>query len=141
MTRAAPGYGLAMSEPQTVVVTGASAGVGRAVARAFGARGANVAVLARGEEGLEGAAKTSRPPVGPPLAIPVDVANAAAVEAAASQVVSRFGALDVWVNKRVLLGLRPVLADLAGALTTAAAARARTLRPRCRTHRRRWSCV
>jgi len=48
MTRAAPGYGLAMSEPQTVVVTGASAGVGRAVARAFGARGANVAVLARG---------------------------------------------------------------------------------------------
>ena len=68
------------------------------MARAFGARGANVAVLARGEEGPEGAAKDVEAAGGTSLAIPVDVADAAAVEAAASQVVSRFGALDVWVN-------------------------------------------
>jgi NAD(P)-dependent dehydrogenase (short-subunit alcohol dehydrogenase family) len=87
-----------MSEPQTVVVTGASAGVGRAVARAFGARGANVALLARGEEGLEGAAKDVEAAGGTSLPIPVDVADAAAVDGAAGQVVARFGALDVWVN-------------------------------------------
>ncbi len=87
-----------MSEPQTVVVTGASAGVGRAVARAFGARGANVALLARGEDGLDGAAKDVEVAGGTALAIPVDVADAAAVDAAAGQVVARFGALDVWVN-------------------------------------------
>jgi NAD(P)-dependent dehydrogenase (short-subunit alcohol dehydrogenase family) len=68
------------------------------VARAFGARGANVALLARGEEGLEGAAKDVEAAGGTSLAIPVDVVDAAAVDAAASQVVSRFGALDVWVN-------------------------------------------
>src|SRR6266550_4334814 len=87
-----------MSEPQTVVVTGASAGVGRAVARAFGARGANVALLARGEDGLDGAAKDVEVAGGTALAIPVDAADAAAVDAAAGQVVAQFGALDVWVN-------------------------------------------
>jgi NAD(P)-dependent dehydrogenase (short-subunit alcohol dehydrogenase family) len=87
-----------MSAPQTVVVTGASAGVGRAVARAFGERGANVALLARGEDGLEGAAKDVEAAGGTALAIPVDVADATAVDAAASQVVAQFGALDVWVN-------------------------------------------
>src|SRR5919198_6555850 len=86
------------SEPQTVVVTGASAGVGRAVARAYGARGANVALLARGEDGLEAAERDVAEAGGTPLAIPLDVADRKAVEAAASQVVARFGGLDVWVN-------------------------------------------
>jgi NAD(P)-dependent dehydrogenase (short-subunit alcohol dehydrogenase family) len=85
-------------EPRTVVVTGASAGVGRAVARAFGARGANVALLARGTDGLEGAERDVAEAGGIPLAIEVDVADPAAVDAAAGQVVARFGGLDVWVN-------------------------------------------
>jgi len=96
-----------MSEPQTVVVTGASAGVGRAVARAFGARGANVALLARGEEGLEGAAKDVEAAGGTPLPIPVDVADASAVDAAAGQVVARFGGLDIWVNNAFSSVLAP----------------------------------
>jgi NAD(P)-dependent dehydrogenase (short-subunit alcohol dehydrogenase family) len=96
-----------MSEPQTVVVTGASAGVGRAVARAFGARGANVALLARGEEGLEGAAKDVEAAGGTSLPIPLDVADARAVDAAASQVVARFGGLDVWVNNAFSSVLAP----------------------------------
>jgi NAD(P)-dependent dehydrogenase (short-subunit alcohol dehydrogenase family) len=87
-----------MSDVQTVVVTGASAGIGRAVACAFGARGANVALLARGEDGLEGAAKDVEARGGTPLSIPVDVSDYAAVDAAAARVVARFGGIDVWVN-------------------------------------------
>ena len=84
-----------MSGTRTVVVTGASAGIGRAVARAYGARGANVVLLARGEDGLEAAAKDVEAAGGTPLAIPTDVADFAAVDAAASQAVARFGPLDV----------------------------------------------
>jgi NAD(P)-dependent dehydrogenase (short-subunit alcohol dehydrogenase family) len=83
---------------KTVVVTGASAGLGRAIAREFAKRGDNVALLARGEDGLEGATADVEKAGGTALAIPVDVADADAVEAAAQQVVDRFGGLDVWVN-------------------------------------------
>ena len=80
------------------MVTGASAGLGRAVAREFGRRGDNVALLARGEGGLDGAAKDVEAAGGTALAVPVDVADADAVEAAAERVADRFGGLDVWVN-------------------------------------------
>jgi NAD(P)-dependent dehydrogenase (short-subunit alcohol dehydrogenase family) len=85
-------------QAQVVVVTGASGGVGRAVARAYGARGAKVALLARGERGLAAAADDVRAEGGTPLPIPTDVADAGAVEAAAAKAESELGPLDVWVN-------------------------------------------
>jgi NAD(P)-dependent dehydrogenase (short-subunit alcohol dehydrogenase family) len=87
-----------MSRPSTVVVTGASGGIGRAVARAYGERGASVALLARGERGLEGAADDVRRAGGRPLVLPLDVADAEAVEAAAGRVEAELGPIDVWVN-------------------------------------------
>src|ERR671921_1130616 len=83
---------------QVVVVTGASAGVGRATAVAFAERGAKVALLARGEAGLHAAADDVRRAGGTPLVVPVDVADAAAVEQAADRVESELGPIDVWVN-------------------------------------------
>jgi NAD(P)-dependent dehydrogenase (short-subunit alcohol dehydrogenase family) len=83
---------------QTVVVTGASAGVGRATARLFAARGASVALIARGEAGLEGAADDVKYAGGTPLAISADVADYQQVDDAARQVEEAFGPIDVWVN-------------------------------------------
>jgi len=83
---------------QVVVVTGASGGIGRAVATAFGARGASVALLARGEKGLAGAAQDVRAGGGSPLVIPADVADQAQVFDAADRVEDELGPIDVWVN-------------------------------------------
>ncbi|MGZ4597042.1 MAG: SDR family oxidoreductase [Actinomycetes bacterium] len=84
--------------PQVVVVTGASAGIGRAVAQAYGRRGAKVALLARGEQGLDGAAEDVRRGGGTALVIPTDTADAAQVFAAADRVEAELGEIDVWVN-------------------------------------------
>ncbi|WP_327294000.1 MULTISPECIES: SDR family oxidoreductase [unclassified Streptomyces] len=84
--------------PQTVVITGASAGVGRATAELFGRRGANVVLLARGEAGLKGAAHDVEEAGGTALAIPTDTADYTAVEAAAEQAEQTFGPIDVWIN-------------------------------------------
>ena len=70
---------------QVVVVTGASGGIGRATALAFAARGAKVALLARGEAGLAGAARDVEQAGGTALAIPADVADPDQVEAAAAE--------------------------------------------------------
>jgi NAD(P)-dependent dehydrogenase (short-subunit alcohol dehydrogenase family) len=83
---------------QVVVVTGASGGIGRAVAQAFGARGAKVALLARGELGLQGAAKDVEAAGGTAVMIPVDIAEHEQVERAAQQVERELGLIDVWVN-------------------------------------------
>lgn len=80
------------------VVTGASAGVGRATAVAFAQRGWKVALLARGEAGLEGARRDVIEAGGEALAIPTDVADHAQVEAAADRVEREWGPIDVWVN-------------------------------------------
>src|SRR3954447_11865605 len=85
-------------ERETVVVTGAAGGGGGAPARAFGRRGANVGMLARGVEGLEAAAPEVAEEGGSPLALPTDVADADAVERAASAVEQHFGPIDIWVN-------------------------------------------
>ena len=90
-----------MSPPRqasTVVVTGASGGIGRAVAQAFAARGDTVALLARGQKGLEGAADDVRRAGGTPVVIPTDMADHEAVFDAARRVEAEIGPIDVWVN-------------------------------------------
>ena len=89
------------SKPETaeiVVVTGASAGVGRAIAHAFGRRGAHVGLLARGEPALQDVRREVEELGGRALVVPTDVADADAVEAAAQRVEGHFGPIDTWVN-------------------------------------------
>lgn len=81
-----------------VVVTGASAGIGRATAVAFGKRGWHVALLARGLDGLEAARREIEQAGGTALVLPVDVAEQADVEAAAARVEQELGPIDVWIN-------------------------------------------
>ncbi|MGO9503700.1 MAG: SDR family oxidoreductase [Streptosporangiaceae bacterium] len=83
---------------QTVVITGASAGIGRATAKLFGQRGANVALIARGQTGLDGAAGDVEDAGGKALAIPADVSDYGQLEDAARQAEDFFGPIDVWVN-------------------------------------------
>ncbi len=83
---------------RVAVVTGASAGVGRATARAFAERGFDVALLARGEGGLDAAAKEVQAAGTRALAIPTDVSQFEQVDAAASRIEDELGPIDVWVN-------------------------------------------
>jgi NAD(P)-dependent dehydrogenase (short-subunit alcohol dehydrogenase family) len=96
-------------EPRVVVVTGASAGVGRATARAFGARGDRVALLARGEDGLRAGVAEVEAAGGKGLAVPVDVAEPAAVEQAAALAEQELGPIDVWVNDAMATVFAPFI--------------------------------
>ncbi len=96
-----------MKQPEVVVITGASAGVGRAAAREFACRGAHIGLVARGTEGLEGARNDVERRGGRALAIPTDVADADAVEAAAQKVEEAFGPVDIWVNDAMETVLAP----------------------------------
>lgn len=84
--------------PQVVVVTGASGGIGRSVALQFAQQGAKVALLARGEKGLAATAREVDAAGGHALSITVDVASFEEVEAAAERVEQELGPIDVWVN-------------------------------------------
>ncbi|HWU93431.1 MAG TPA: SDR family oxidoreductase [Sphingomicrobium sp.] len=86
------------AKPETVVITGGTAGIGRATAREFARHGCNVAVLARGQDGLDATRRDIEDLGGKALAIPTDVADWKAVEAAADQVEREFGPIDIWVN-------------------------------------------
>ena len=83
---------------QVVVVTGASAGVGRATVRAFAKSGCSVGLIARGTEGLDAAANEVRCAGGKAVAVPTDVSDAEAVDRAADQIERELGPIDVWVN-------------------------------------------
>ena len=85
-------------QTQTIVVTGASAGIGRATARLFGQRGDRVVLIARGQAGLEGAARDVEEAGGRALAISADVADFDQVSSAAREAEEHFGPIDVWVN-------------------------------------------
>ncbi|HEX2046658.1 MAG TPA: SDR family oxidoreductase [Acidimicrobiales bacterium] len=97
-----------MTDRPVVVITGASAGVGRATARAFAHKGAHVALLARGQERLEAARSEVEGAGVRGLALPVDVADADAVEAAAGRVEEELGPIDVWVNNAMTSVFSPV---------------------------------
>jgi short-subunit dehydrogenase len=92
---------------RVVVVTGASAGVGRATARAFARRGDTLALLARGGEGLEAARKDVEAEGGDGIAIPLDVADAGQVLDAATRIERELGPIDVWVNNAIVTVFAP----------------------------------
>jgi NAD(P)-dependent dehydrogenase (short-subunit alcohol dehydrogenase family) len=102
------GRGRSIGVGTVVVVTGASAGVGRAVVRVLGARGASVGLLARGADGLEAARLEVESAGGRALALSVDVADASAVEAAATRIESELGPIDVWINNAMASVYSPV---------------------------------
>lgn len=93
---------------RVVVITGASAGVGRATVRAFARRGASIGLIARGRDGLEGARREVEDLGGRALVLPTDVSDADQVEAAAAAVDREFGPVDVWVNNAMLSVFSPV---------------------------------
>ena len=83
---------------RTVVVTGASGGIGRASAIAFGARGDTVVLVARGQAGLDGAAEEVRRAGGTAIVMPCDVADADQISAVADRIEATVGEIDIWVN-------------------------------------------
>ena len=83
---------------ETIVITGASAGIARATARLYGERGANVGLIARGKAGLDGAVADVVQGGGKALAVSADVADYEQLKGAARQVEELFGPIDVWIN-------------------------------------------
>ena len=91
-----------MARSRIVVVSGASAGIGRAVARRFGAARWRVALLARGVDGLDAARREIEALGGEAMVIPCDVADEAAVDAAADRVEREWGPIDAWINNAMV---------------------------------------
>ena len=96
-----------MNGTEVVVVTGASAGIGRATVRAFARRGASIGLLARGRDGLEAAREEVESLGGTALVIPTDVADPDQMEAAAAAVEEMFGPIDIWVNNAMVSVFSP----------------------------------
>src|SRR3954447_12369096 len=87
-----------MASGEVVVITGASSGIGRAIARRFAQDGAQIALIARGRDGLEGAKKEIEDAGGRALVLPTDLADWDAVKSAAGAVEEALGPIDIWVN-------------------------------------------
>ena len=104
--RSGPDSGRAV--PEVVVVAGASAGVGRATVRRFAREGAHLGLLARGAGRLDAAVREVEELGGTAVALPADVADPDAVEAAAAQVEEKLGPIDVWVNNAMATVYAPV---------------------------------
>ncbi|MGI9106516.1 MAG: SDR family oxidoreductase [Pyrinomonadaceae bacterium] len=96
------------SKPEVVVITGASAGVGRAAVREFAKHGAHIGLIARGTDGLEGARREVEAAGGRALVLSADVADPDAVEAAAAAVEAAFGPIDVWINNATTSVFAPI---------------------------------
>jgi len=94
---------------EVVVVTGASAGVGRAVVREFARNGADVALIARGVDGLEAARREVESMGGRALVLPLDVADHQAVEEAAERTERELGPIDIWVNNAMVSVFSPIM--------------------------------
>jgi short-subunit dehydrogenase len=92
------------------VITGASAGVGRATVRAFAREGADIGLIARGIDGLDAARREVEAAGGRALVLPADVANADEIDAAAERVERELGPIDVWVNNAMVSVFSPVMA-------------------------------
>src|SRR5262245_55354095 len=99
---------LPVKKPTVVVITGASAGVGRATVRTFAARGAHLGLVARGRKGLEGARREVEAAGGKALVLPTDVADAEQVEAATAAVEEQLGPIDVWINNAMASVFSPI---------------------------------
>ena len=95
-------------KPEVIVITGASAGVGRATVQAFARRGAQLGLIARGPDGLEAARKEVNQLGGSALVFAIDVADAEKVEEAAARVEEAFGPIDIWVNNAMVSAFSPV---------------------------------
>lgn len=97
-----------VNQPEVVVVTGASAGLGRAIVREFARHGAHIGLIARGSEGLEAAAREVEECGGRALVLPTDVADADAVQRAADEVEAKLGPIDIWVNNAMSSVFSPI---------------------------------
>ena len=94
---------------EVVVITGASAGAGRATVREFARRGAWIGLIARGRDGLEAAAREVEEAGGRALVLPCDVADAGEVEAAAARVEAELGPIDIWINNAMASVFSPIV--------------------------------
>jgi NAD(P)-dependent dehydrogenase (short-subunit alcohol dehydrogenase family) len=101
---------VAASNDEIIVITGATAGVGRATAHAFARAGARIALLGRGERGLAGVKREVEARHAEALAIRTDVGDWAQVYAAARQVQETWGRIDIWVNNAMLTVFGPISA-------------------------------
>ncbi|MHB1958981.1 MAG: SDR family oxidoreductase [Acidobacteriaceae bacterium] len=97
-----------MQRDQVVMITGASAGLGRAIAHGFARQGAKIGLIARNRQALEACAEEVEQMGGEALVLPLDVSDAAPIELAASRLEEAFGPIDVWVNNAMTSVFSPV---------------------------------
>jgi NAD(P)-dependent dehydrogenase (short-subunit alcohol dehydrogenase family) len=97
-----------VAQHEVIVITGASAGVGRATVREFARHGARIGLIARGRDGLEAARREVEAQGGKAVVLPTDVADPEQVEAAAQQAEKRLGPIDIWVNNAMTSVFSPI---------------------------------